>query len=279
MIYNQLGNSGLKVSQLGFGNWATSGTNAQETANLMIKTAWEAGINFFDTAEVYDNGCGEHQFGIGLKNLGVSRDQLVVSTKLFWGSPATSKVVFNPECKITVNQNGTNRKHLIQGMKQSLKNLQMDYVDIVFCHRFDIHTTTEEVCHAMKVIMNKGMALYWGTSMWPAQRLIEAMYICDRIGCPRPISEQPEYNLLHRAHVEKYNAVLYDDYGLGNATWSPVAQGLLSGKYNDGEQVEGRLTSDPNIQGMYWTPYFSTPELKDKTCGKLKAMKEYCETK
>jgi len=239
----------------------------------MVKKCWEAGINFYDTAELYSNGLGEHTFGVALKELGVSRDQLVVSTKLFFGVAMKGDPAYNPKLNIIENQNGTSRKHLFEGMKLSLKNLQMDYVDIIYCHRYDCDTPVEEVCQAMKIILKKGMALYWGTSMWPATRLVEAMHICDRIGCPRPISEQSQYNLLVREDLEKNYIVLQDEYGMGNTIWSPVAQGLLSGKFNDGKNADSRIGQFNIIQGMYYGPYFGTPEKTEITVGKFKKFK------
>jgi len=246
MQYVNLGNSGLKVSVLGFGNFITSSDSAGELANSLVKHAWEAGINFFDTAELYDNGMGEHQLGVAIKGLNVSRDQVVVATKLFFGTSMKGmSKSYNPEMNIEVNQMGTSKKHLLRGLNQSLKNLQMDYVDVLFCHRHDPDTPTEEVCQAMKIILNSGKAHYWGTSEWPAQRLVEAMHICDRIDCPRPIAEQCIYNLLARDSMESDYNLLFEEYGLGTTTWSPVGGGILSGKYNDAKVPTGSRYDNP----------------------------------
>jgi aryl-alcohol dehydrogenase-like predicted oxidoreductase len=247
MEYVSLGTSGLKVSRMGFGNWITSGGGVSDLTNSMVKAAWDAGINFFDTAEAYDNGLGEIQMGNALKALGVPRQELVITTKLFHGCsmPGAGGKSGNVELKINQNQVGTSRKHLLEGMTRSLKNMQLDYVDIIYCHRYDINTRTEEVCHAMKLILNKGQALYWGTSEWPAQRLVEAMHICDRIGCPRPVVEQPQYNIVNRQKMEVEYNVLFDEYGLGTTIWSPLCSGILCGKYNDGSIPDSTRFDNP----------------------------------
>jgi aryl-alcohol dehydrogenase-like predicted oxidoreductase len=244
MEYVSLGTSGLKVSRLGFGNAITSDGDESEF-NSMVKAAWEAGINFFDTAELYDNGLGEIQMGNALKALGVARQELVITTKLFIGCTVPGGKAGNVELKINENQIGTSRKHLLEGMTRSLKNMQLDYVDIIYCHRYDIYTSTEEVCHAMKFILNRGQALYWGTSEWPAQRLVEAMHICDRIGCPRPIVEQPQYNIAYRQKMEIDYNILFDEYGMGTTIWSPLCSGILCGKYNDGSIPDSTRFDNP----------------------------------
>lgn len=279
MIYNRLGRSGLNVSQISYGNFISSTDGSGDLANQMVKLAWDNGINFFDTAEGYDNGMGEHQLGAALKNLNVSRDQLVVSTKIFFGGDFPTMKSYNPHMKIQENQKGTSRKHLIQGLKRSLENLQMDYVDIVFCHRYDEYTPIEEVCHAMKVMLNKGMALYWGTSEWPAQRIIQAIYICDKIGCPRPVAEQCQYNILNREGVEYDYSILLEEYGQGTTTFSPVMQGFLSGKYNDGKIPEASRFTNPMLKARFYNPYFGTPEKAAQTMELLAKYKDLCENK
>ena len=279
MQYNKLGTSGLKVSQISYGNFINSADGSNDLSNQLVKAAWDAGVNFFDTAEGYDNGMGEHQLGVALKNLNVSRDQLVVATKIFFGGDFPTMKTFNPTMNIQENQVGTSRKHLIQGLKKSLENLQMDYVDVVFCHRYDNETPTEEVCHAMKVILNKGMALYWGTSMWPPQRILEAIYICDKIDCPRPIAEQCEYSLMKRDYVEYDCDMLLEEYGLGTTTWSPVMGGFLSGKYNDGKIPEAARFNNPMLKMKYFDPYFGAPEKAEKTIAMLNKYKDFCENK
>ena len=173
MEYVNLGNTGLKVSRFSYGNWVNCPEGAQEQANKMVKLAFDAGINFFDTAEVYGAGEGERQMGIALKALGVPREDYVLTTKIFWG-----KQTGNTN---TQNLIGTSRKHLIEGLNRSLQAFQHDYVDVVFCHRYDQTTPMVEVCHAMKTIIESGKALYWATSEWPAARIMEAIHIADRL--------------------------------------------------------------------------------------------------
>lgn len=239
MEYVTLGRSGIKVSRLSYGNWVNSeeDSEAQKTANELVKLAWDNGINFFDTAEAYSAGKGERQLGIALKALNVPRSDYVVTTKIFWGN--------HPDNTNAHNNVGTNRKRLIEGINRSLENLQLEYVDIVFCHRYDHETPTIEVVQTMKSIINSGKALYWGTSTWPAVRVMEAMLLCDIVGCPRPIAEQCQYSMLVRDTVEKEYATLFDDYGLGTTIWSPLASGILTGKYNEGIPKGSRFDTNP----------------------------------
>jgi voltage-dependent potassium channel beta subunit len=273
MEYVSLGTSGLKVSRMGFGNWITSADGVSELTNSMVKAAWKAGINFFDTAEAYDNGMGEIQLGNALIALGVARQELVVTTKLFHGCTLPTMKSGNVELKINENQKGTSRKHLLEGMTRSLKNMQLDYVDIIYCHRYDVETSTEEVCHAMKYILNKGQALYWGTSEWPAQRLVEAMHLCDKIGCPRPIVEQPQYNIAVREKMEIDYNILFDEYGLGTTIWSPLFSGILSGKYNDGTIPDGTRFDEPILKAMFYDKFFGDDAKAKVMCEKLRGSK------
>jgi len=236
MEYKRLGNSGLKISRLGLGNWGNATDGQQEINSALVKHAWEAGINFFDTAEGYGKGKGEVYFGVALKSLNVPRSDYVVSTKIYWGVSSES----------TTSQNnlGTSRKRIMEGLSKSLSNLQLDYVDILYCHRYDIETPTKEVCETMRDIISSGKALYWATSMWPPIRVMEAMLICDIIGCPRPIAEQCEYNMLERESIEKDYVTLFDDYQLGTTIWSPLASGILTGKYNEGFPADSRFYKD-----------------------------------
>jgi len=281
MQYVNLGNTGLKVSKIGFGNFITSSDNAGELANTLVKRCWEAGINFYDTAESYDNGMGEHQLGEAIKALNVSREELVIATKIFFGTSLKGAFKeYNPQMKIEVNQIGTSKKHLINGIKTSLKNLQLDYVDVVFCHRYDPDTPTLEVCQAMKTIIDLGYARYWGTSMWPAQRIVEAMHLADKIDGPRPVAEQCIYNLMAREEMESRYNLLFDEYGMGTTIYSPVGGGVLSGKYNDAEIPDGSRYENEMVKARNWTRYFGkTEESKNKTCEKLKKFEEYCKTK
>lgn len=235
MRYVTLGRSGLKVSKLSYGNWVNCKDNAQEKANALVKKAWELGVNFFDTAEVYNSGEAERQIGVAIKKLNVPRSDYVVSTKIYWGkfSQNTNKH----------NNVGTSRKRLIEGLNRSLENLQMEYVDIVFCHRYDNHTPTIEVVQTMKHLIETGKAFYWGTSTWPATRVMEAMLLCDIVGCPRPIAEQCQYSMLYREKVEQEYNDLFDDYNLATTIWSPLKYGILTGKYNNGIPEGSRFSS------------------------------------
>ena len=228
MKYVTLGKSGLKVSKFSYGNWVNSNDEeaAQQEANALIKCAWEGGINYFDTAEGYDQGKGEIQFGKAIRALNVPRSDYVISTKIFFGKFPTNNN--------SHNNVGCSRKRLIEGLDRSLANLDFPYVDIVFCHRYDDGTPTLEVVQTIKSLIDQGKCFYWGTSTWPAVRVMEAILLCDAIGCPRPIAEQCEYSMLERQYIEKEYIALFDSYNLGTTTWSPLASGVLTGKYNDG---------------------------------------------
>lgn len=225
MIYNRLGASGLQVSQFSFGSWVTFGNQVDTgLAKEQLALAKERGVNFFDNAEVYANGESELIMGQAIAELGWKRHEFVISTKLFWG--------INGEM---VNMKNTlNRKYLMQAIDGSLERLGMDFVDLVFCHRPDPHTPIEETVWAMSDMISQGKALYWGTSEWSADEIRAAWAIAERHHLHKPVMEQPEYNLLRRDKVEREFARLYDDIGLGLTTWSPLASGILTGKYVDG---------------------------------------------
>ena len=225
MIYNRLGTSGLQVSQFSFGSWVTFGNQVDTgLAKEQLALAKERGVNFFDNAEVYANGESERIMGQAIAELGWARHEFVISTKLFWG--------INGEM---VNMKNTlNRKYLMQAIDGSLERLGMDFVDLVFCHRPDPHTPIEETVWAMSDMISQGKALYWGTSEWSADEIRAAWEIAERHHLRKPVMEQPEYNLLRRDKVEREFARLYDDIGLGLTTWSPLASGILTGKYADG---------------------------------------------
>jgi voltage-dependent potassium channel beta subunit len=219
MEYNKLGNSGLRVSELSFGSWLTFGSNLDvASARTCMRQAFESGVNFFDNAEVYGHGKSEIVMGEALKDF--RREDLVISTKIFWGGEGP-------------NDTGLSRKHLIEGTKNALKRLQLDYVDLLFCHRPDPSTPVEETVRAMDYLVRSGFAFYWGTSEWPAERLVEAYEIARAINCIPPTMEQPQYNMLVRERFEVEYAPLYKKYGLGTTIWSPLASGILTGKYND----------------------------------------------
>jgi voltage-dependent potassium channel beta subunit len=224
MEYRRLGRSGLEVSELSFGSWVTYGNqvNRNAAADLMA-AAFDAGINFFDNAEVYAAGQSEELMGQALKDLKKPRLSYVVSTKFFWGISKGPNQV-----------NTLNRKYLLHAIDGSLKRLQLDYVDLVYCHRPDPHTPIEETVWAMSDMITRGKALYWGTSEWSADEIRAAYDIAERHHLHKPVMEQPQYNLFHRTRVEQEYARLYEDIGLGLTTWSPLASGLLTGKYRKG---------------------------------------------
>jgi voltage-dependent potassium channel beta subunit len=238
MNYRRLGNSGLKLSELSFGSWVTYGNQlGDDSARECMAAAHDAGVNFFDNAEVYAKGRSEIIMGNVLKKLGWRRESYVVSTKFFWG------LNDGPNEKNTLN-----RKYLMQAIDASLARLQLDHVDLVFCHRPDPDTPIEETVWAMHDMIRAGKAHYWGTSEWSAVEIMAAWQIAERHHLAKPVMEQPQYNLFHRQRVESEYARLYRDLGLGITTWSPLASGLLSGKYNDGIPRDSRAT----LKGYEW---------------------------
>ena len=238
MQYRRLGRAGIKVSVLSFGSWVTFHTQADvDSAVQMMKAAYDAGVNFFDNAEVYAGGRSEEVMGKALKELGWRRGSYLVSTKLFWG------LHNGPN-----ERNTLNRKRLLEGIDGSLKRFDMDYVDIVYCHRADPNTPIEETARAMSDIVQSGRAIYWGVSEWSADEIRAAWNVCDKYGWHKPVTEQPQYNLFHRERVEKEYARLYEDIGLGTTTWSPLASGLLTGKYQKGIPADSRGA----LKGYEW---------------------------
>ncbi len=230
MEYRRLGRSGLKVSELAFGSWVTYGNQLDlDAARECMAAAWDHGVNFFDNAEVYAAGKSEEIMGATLKKLGWPRLRYIVSTKFFWG------ITDGPNEKNTLN-----RKYLMNAIDGSLARLQLDHVDLVFCHRPDPHTPIEETVWAMHDMIERGKALYWGTSEWSAADIRAAWEIAERHHLRKPVMEQPEYNLFHRGRVEREYARLYEDIGLGLTTWSPLASGLLTGKYRSGVPAGSR---------------------------------------
>ncbi len=236
MEYRFLGKTGLKLSALSFGSWVTFGDQVdEEVAYACMKAAYEAGVNFFDNAEVYAKGKSEIMMGNILKRAGWKRSDLVISTKLFWGGDGP-------------NDRGLSFKHIMEGMNASLKRLQMEYVDLVFCHRPDLYTPIEETVWAMNLLIQQGKAFYWGTSEWSAAQIMEAYGIARREHLIPPLMEQPEYNMFARQRVESEYAHLYRTIGLGTTIWSPLASGLLTGKYNEGIPEGSRLS----LPGYEW---------------------------
>ncbi len=230
MKYRFLGNSGLKVSALSFGAWVTFGYQiGEKLAYESMKEAYDAGVNFFDNAEVYSDGQAETVMGNVLKKAGWKRSDLVISTKIFWGGSGPNDV-------------GLSRKHLIEGTDASLKRLQLDYVDLIYCHRPDTQTPLEETVRAMTHIINQGKALYWGTSEWTARQIQQAYDIARQEHLIPPTMEQPQYNMFYREKVEREFVPLYKEIGLGTTTWSPLSSGVLTGKYNEGIPKDSRLT-------------------------------------
>jgi voltage-dependent potassium channel beta subunit len=232
MEYRRLGRSGLKVSVLSFGSWITFGDQLDEgLAASCMGAAYDAGVNFFDNAEAYAGGNSERIMGRAISKLGWPRQRFVISTKLFWGLDDA------------VNMKDTlNRKYLLHAIEGSLERLGLDFVDIVYCHRPDPETPVEETVWAMHDMIERGAALYWGTSEWSAQEIRAAWDIAERHHLHKPVAEQPQYNLFWRHVVERDYARLYDDIGLGLTTYSPLAMGVLTGKYLDGIPRGSRAT-------------------------------------
>ena len=227
MKYRKLGRSGLKVSELSFGSWLTFGGNLDATGvRALMKRAVDLGVNFFDNAEGYARGEAESLMGDALRQF--RREELVIATKIFWGGNGP-------------NDTGLSWKHLVEGTRSSLRRLKVNYVDILFCHRPDPDTPLEETVRAMDYLIRSGCVFYWGTSEWPAEQVKKAHEIAEKYNCFAPSAEQPQYNLFSRDRVEKEYAALCENYGLGLTTWSPLASGLLTGKYLGGIPKGSRL--------------------------------------
>ncbi len=236
MEYRKLGNSGLKVSQLSFGSWITFGKQLDNSlVKDCIKYSFDNGINFFDNAEVYAGGQSETLMGDAFKQLGLQRNQFVLTTKFYWG--VENRINFS---------NTLNRKYLMQAIDGSLKRLATDFVDVVYCHRYDPETPISEIVFAMDQMIRDGKAIYWGTSEWPASAIDAAYDFAVDNGLHRPIVEQPQYNLVAKDKVEKEYSKLYEKMKLGLTTWSPLASGLLTGKYLAGIP-EGSRAAMPSL--------------------------------
>lgn len=257
MQYRRLGKSGLQVSALSFGAWVTFGSQVEDdTAEACMKTAYDNGVNFFDNAEAYAGGKAEEVMGGILKKLGWSRDTFVVSSKVFWGGELP-------------NQKGLSRKHVIEACHAALKRLQVDYLDLYFCHRPDPETPIEETVRAMNTLIEQGKILYWGTSEWSAREIQEAIGIASSLGLTGPTMEQPQYNLLHRDRVEKeFDPIYQSANGLGTTIWSPLASGLLTGKYNDGIPDDSRLGKVKWLREMIQ----KDPDEWERKLNKIKAL-------
>jgi voltage-dependent potassium channel beta subunit len=235
MLYRKLGRSGLSVSALSFGSWVSYSYQLDTSAaRECMAAAFDAGVNFFDNAEVYAFGKSEEIMGAALRELKYPRLEYAVTTKLYWG-------LQKPDTMAAVNgRNTLNRKYLMQAMDGSLKRFGLDFIDVVYCHRADANTPLEETVRAFNDIITQGKALYWGTSEWSAAEIMAAWAIADRYGWHKPVVEQPQYNLFNRKRVENEYARLYTETGLGLTTWSPLASGLLTGKYKNGIPDDSR---------------------------------------
>ena len=236
MDYRRLGKSGLKVSEFSFGSWVTFAKQVDlAPAKALLTAAYDAGINFFDNAEGYEAGKSELVMGQAIQELGWSRDSYVVSSKVFWGGEKPT-------------QRGLSAKHVTEAAHAALRRLQVDHLDLYFCHRPDIDTPIEETVRAMHNLIAQGKVLYWGTSEWSGQQITEAHLVARRDGLTPPTMEQPQYNLFERDKVERDYAPVYDTFGLGTTIWSPLASGLLTGKYNEGVPQDSRAA----LQGYEW---------------------------
>ena len=245
MEYRRLGKSGLQVSALSFGSWITFGAQIDDgiAEKCMIK-AYDEGVNFFDNAEAYASGKSEVVMGAILKKLGWDRTTYIVSSKVFWGGKLP-------------NQMGLSRKHIVEACNAALKRLQVDYLDLFFCHRPDKNTPVEETVRAMSDLVAQGKILYWGTSEWSAQQIMEAYSVARQYNLMPPTMEQPQYNMFHRERVEVEYSRLYTEIGMGTTIWSPLASGLLTGKYNNVVPDDTRI----NRPGMEWLKESMTGEL------------------
>jgi len=230
MEYRRLGRSGLKLSALSFGSWVTFSYQLDGDAAFdCMRLAYDAGVNFFDNAEVYADGESERIMGAALRKLGWPRDTWCVSSKVYWGGELPT-------------QKGLHRKHVVEACHAALRRLQVDYLDLYFCHRPDLETPVEETVRAMHDLVQQGKVLYWGTSEWSAEQIREAWGIARQYGLHPPTMEQPQYNMLHRDRVEREYARLYGEIGLGTTIWSPLASGVLTGKYARGVPAGTRMT-------------------------------------
>ncbi len=237
MEYRRLGSSGLQVSALSFGSWVTFGAQIEDNSSeKLMAAAYEAGINFFDNAEIYAQGKSEIVMGNVLKKMGWDRTSYVVSSKVFFGDGRKKP-----------NQTGLSRKHIFEACSDALRRLQVEYLDLYFCHRPDKNTPIAETVWAMNHLIQQGKVLYWGTSEWSAQQITEAHLVAEKNHLIGPVMEQPQYNMFHRERFEKEYKPLYKNFGLGTTIWSPLASGVLTGKYNDGLPNDGSRLSRENL--------------------------------
>ena len=243
MHYRRLGRSGLKISEISLGAWVTFGSQVDEDTSIeLIRAAYEAGVNFFDNADIYANGQAELVMGKALKSM--PREALVISSKVFWPTMPGP------------NGRGLSRKHIIESVNASLKHLGTDYIDLYFCHRFDPDTPIDEIVFTMDTLVRQGKILYWGTSEWRAWQVSAAFSVATQHHLMPPSMEQPQYNMFHRRRVEMELSSLCKEYGLGLTTWSPLYYGILTGKYNDGIPEGSRAS----MESMAWIRDRITPE-------------------
>ena len=261
MQYRRLGRSGLQVSLLSLGSWVTYHNQVDvASAKEMLAAAMDAGVNFYDNAEGYALGKSETLMGQAVRELGWPRLNYVVSTKFYWGL-SRDEVAIN-------RKNTLNRKYLMQAIDGSLQRMGLDFIDLVYCHRPDPHTPIEETVHAMSDMITQGKALYWGTSEWSASDIRAAWEIAERHHLHKPVMEQPQYHLFHRKRVEEEYARLYEDIGLGLTTWSPLASGLLTGKYKNGVPEGSR----GSVKGMDFLLSGLTDAAKNAAVGQLETV-------
>jgi len=261
MEYRRLGRSGLQISEFSLGSWVSFARQLDNNgASDMMALAYDRGVNFFDNAEVYEMGRSESQMGEVLQRLAWPRDTYCVASKVFWGGDAPT-------------QRGLSRKHVIEACHAALKRLRVDYLDLYFCHRPDIDTPIEETVRAMHDLVTQGKVLYWGTSEWNAQQLTEAYAVAAAQYLTPPTMEQPQYHLFQRDKMEREYVPLFENYGLGTTIWSPLASGILTGKYSDGIPEDSRL----GLSGLEWlASRFTTDEgrMQIEKTGELKKLAE-----
>ncbi|WP_140938723.1 potassium channel beta subunit family protein [Sphingobacterium lumbrici] len=245
MEYRRMGKSGLQLSVLSFGSWVTFANQTDDDINdRLMSIAYENGVNFFDNAEVYSAGMSEEMMGRILKKKGWDRSSFVLSSKAFFGWKGEGK---------KPNQHGLGRKHLMEACDEALQRLQVEYLDLYYCHRADKNVPIEEVVRTMNTLIQQGKIFYWGTSEWSAAEIMEANMIARELGLEGPAVEQPEYNLFNRRKMESEFLSIFDNIGMGSTIWSPLASGLLTGKYNNGVPEGSRMS----LEGYEW--------LKDRT--------------
>jgi len=265
MEYRLLGRSGLYVSAISLGGWVTFGGHVDaETTFKCMEAAWKHGINFFDCAEVYSAGESEKVMGQAIKKFGWKRNDLVISTKLYFGQAFGDNAI---------NNQGLSRKHIVEGLNAALKRLDLDYVDLIYAHRPDRLTPMEETVRAFNHVIDQGKAFYWGTSEWNPEEISEAWRVADKLGLIGPLMEQPQYNMLERQRVEKDYSLLYDIHGLGLTTWSPMKMGVLTGKYNDGIPDDSRMATSDNGSAKSMKEKYGGEEWQG-TVKKLRKLKE-----